>query len=205
MKLCIEVGHGMSNKRSGVYDTGAVYGPHEEASIVLLWGHELRKACEYLGMPCFMTRVHRNDPTPLGTRVARAEQEGCTHLISLHVNDADAPGANGFETLYRTPHSEVFAESLHHLMSTLNLRDRGVKLRPDLAVLTSKSMPSALLELGFIRSASDMRVVTDPTIMQRHCAKIATYLAGLSAPARSAPEPAAHGCTCPCTCGKRPN
>lgn len=187
----------MSNRKTGVYDTGAIGGTLEEAGLVLVWGHALRKACEAHGIPVFMTRVDRSEPAPLGTRVARAEREGCTHLISLHINDADTPGANGIETLYRTPHSEVFAESLHHLLGTMNLRDRGVIHRPDLAVLASKKMPSALLELGFIKSASDMSVVTSTAIMERHCAKIANYLASLRDGAKPARDEGG------CTCGKR--
>lgn len=199
MKLCIDPGHGMSNKKSGLYDSGAVGGTLEEAGLVLVWAHELRKACEALNIPVYMTRMDRSAPTPVGTRAARAEQQGCTHLISLHINDAESAGANGIETLYRTPQSEGFADDLHRIMNTIGLRDRGVKLRTDLAVLASKRMESAMLEMGFIKSVSDMQIVTASDVMQRQCVKIANYLASRM----SFATPAGGGCTCACTCGKR--
>ncbi|GEP46417.1 N-acetylmuramoyl-L-alanine amidase [Brevifollis gellanilyticus] len=179
MKLCIDPGHGMSNKKSGIYDSGALGTLHEEAALALVWSHELRKACEARGIPVWMTRTDRCEATPLGSRVTRAEQAGCTHLISLHLNDADASSANGFETLYRTTHSQSFAEALHEPLKVMGLRDRGVKLRTDLAVLASKHMPSALIELGFIRNAGDISIVTTDAIITQVCGLLADRLAAL--------------------------
>jgi N-acetylmuramoyl-L-alanine amidase len=180
MKLCIDPGHGMSSRITGVYDTGAKYGQLEEADLVLVFAHELKAECIRLGVPVFMTRTAVNEPAPLRGRVAAARFAGCTHLISLHINDADEAKANGFETLYRTSGSLPFARLFHAmLLPALGLRDRGVKHRPDLAVLATGKMPSLLLELGFIRNAKDMAIVTNPGVMQQVCKLIAERLVAL--------------------------
>lgn len=167
----------MSSRTTGVFDTGATYGQLEEAEIVLSWADELRKACVKSGVTVYLTRVSVNDPAPLRQRVASAKQAGCTHLISLHVNDAEVAKANGYETLYRVAGSEAFAVYLHaQMLKSLGLRDRLVKRRTDLAILATGGMPSALLEMGFIRNRGDMDIVTDATVMQRTCAALAAAL-----------------------------
>ena len=167
----------MSSRITGVYDTGAKYGQLEEADLVLAWANELRKACVRVGITVFMTRVSVNDPALLRLRVAAAKREGCTHLISLHINDDDSAKANGYETLYRMSGSEAFAVHLHaQMIKSLGLRNRLVKRRPDLAILATGGMPSALLEMGFIRNRGDMAIVTDATIMQKTCAALAAAL-----------------------------
>jgi N-acetylmuramoyl-L-alanine amidase len=167
----------MSSRITGVFDTGATYGHLEEAEIALAWANELRKACVRVGITVYLTRVSVNDPAPLRQRVAAAKKAKCTHLISLHVNDAEVAKANGYETLYRVAGSEMFARHLHgQMLGLLGLRDRGIKNRTDLAIIATGGMPSALLEMGFIRNRGDMAIVTDATIMQRACAALAASL-----------------------------
>ncbi len=173
-KLCIDPGHGMDSAKRGVYDTGAVSGDFVEASIALVWGLELAKACTDRGVQVWMTRDARADVAPLATRVARAEKAGCTHLLSLHVNDADDMSANGVETLYWRKESLAFAKLVHGVAQpVLGLRDRGVKLRPNLAVLRSGTMRSALLEVGFIGNKFDRLVFTDLSQVRRVCQALA--------------------------------
>ena len=177
----------MGNRKPGAHDPGAVRGSLQEASIVLLWAHELRKACEAQGIAVWMTRHDASDPAPLSGRAGRAAKQGCTHLVSLHVNDAEAPTANGVETFFRKPGSKGFAEGLHAVLKGLGLRDRGVK-NGAYAVL-SGLMPSALLELGFIGSKGDMAIVTSDAVRVRICRELAAHLAG-----KRPPEP--KDCTC---------
>lgn len=178
MKLCIDPGHGTSNRKNGVYDSGAVGGLYEEAGLALVWAHALRKACEDRGLTVFMTRTLRSDAAPVSTRARRAVAAGCTHLISLHFNEYENPTSNGFETLYRTGLSKSFASSVHSQMkSLLGLKDRGLKLRRDLAVLGDERLDSCLLELGFISNRADMAILTTEALMQKACRHLAAHLA----------------------------
>lgn len=173
-KLCIDAGHGQDSRTPGVYDPGAVSGTFEEASIALLWANELWAACVKLGLPVFMTRTTRLQSAPLAVRVSRAELAGCTHFLSLHVNDADDAGANGVETLYRRQESLAFAKQVQGVVLPIfRLRDRGVKLRPNLAVLRSGTMRSALLELGFIQSLEDRQGFLSASARRSVCQALA--------------------------------
>ncbi len=177
MKLCIDPGHGHSSRRPNIYDTGAVSGTLEEAGLVLVWAHCLRKVCADHGISTFLTRQTRSDRAPLMSRVPQAHKAGCTHFLSLHINFDDAPQANGLETLWRTKHSFAFARLIHEaVLPTTGLRDRGIKKRSDLAVLSSTRIPSAMLELGFLSNRADMQIVTAEPVMHRTCRALVNAL-----------------------------
>jgi N-acetylmuramoyl-L-alanine amidase len=184
-KLAIDPGHGLGNRTRDLYDPGACAGTLEEAGLVLSWAHCLRMACADRGIETWMTRNTRHDACPVFSRAARAVQEGCTHLISLHINCADVPVANGFETLHGSPptasavhEGEAFAEAIHAtVLECIGLRDRGVKVRRDLAVLKHHEITAAMLELGFISNERDMKVITSTPVMQRTCRELAARVA----------------------------
>ena len=179
MKLCIDLGHGMSSAKRAVYDSGACSGNQEEAEWALFYGHALRAACDQRGIASFMTRATRDEPAPLGSRVQRAKEAGCTHLISLHLNHSDSAAANGIETIYHDG-CMAFAKGVQSAVQTiLGLRDRGLKhdvddLNRRLAILRFPG-PCALIELGFISSAKDMRIVTDASYRIQSMAALADY------------------------------
>jgi N-acetylmuramoyl-L-alanine amidase len=176
MKLCIDPGHGMANRRPGLFDPGCERDEITEADLVLSWALELEAQCTKLGVPTFMTRRDATTPALLRDRVKRATAEGCTHILSLHVNDADSPKANGTETLYRKASSLVFAKLVQMLaVQHLGLKDRGVKARGDLAILNHPQ--AALLELGFIGSSSDLATIECRCCRISLCRAIAQALA----------------------------
>jgi N-acetylmuramoyl-L-alanine amidase len=156
VKLCIDAGHGASNRRTGVYDPGAVSpSGTTEADVVLLWAltgkHIL--ASEF-GIDVFLTRADDRDPNPVGGRDDEAEAADCTHFISLHCNAASGT-ASGTETFYRDGADKSFALKVQAAaVAVLGLKDRGIKSESvsqhgSLAVFGFDG-PAALLEIGFI-------------------------------------------------------
>ncbi len=184
MKLCIDPGHGMDNKTRGVPDSGAVCGARRECDIVFTWACELQIWCDKFNIPWWMTRDEMS-PAPLAWRAKAAQEHGCTHLISLHVNDAKDASAHGIETLVRTGAKTLVASHPNYrfgqtvqaiALTHLKLRDRTVKLRNDLAVLGNPKLTSCLLELGFIQNAADMKAVNDPALITQTCEGLARWL-----------------------------
>ncbi len=160
MKLCIDAGHGRDSRRAGVYDSGACRGKLMESLLVLPWAQTLADECRRRGVPCFEVRPTDQTSAPLAARVKRALQAGCTHFISFHVNDAETAAAHGVETLYSRAGCKDFATLAHnHARAALGLHDRGLKLRPELAVLKFPGS-CCLLELGFIGNALDVAAIT---------------------------------------------
>lgn len=175
MRVAIDAGHGQDNRRSGVFDPGAVDGSLRESDVVLLWSKELSLAFQRLQIPVFETRPTASTSAPVGGRDDKAEEARCTHFISIHVNDADDASANGVETLYRD--DKAFATKIHNaLLAGLKLRDRGVKQRTDLAVLNFEGQ-SALIEVGFIKNDRDVERFTNPDVIRETCRLIADSVA----------------------------
>nr|CAA72264.1 N-acetylmuramoyl-L-alanine amidase [Bacillus phage 12826] len=76
--------------------------------------------------------------------------------ISLHFNASDDASATGVEVLYydQVNLADRVSESISRVTG---LRDRGPKVRKDLAVLARTNAPAILIELAFITNAEDMR------------------------------------------------
>lgn len=158
LKVCIDPGHGMANKRPGVFDGGCERGNLKEADIALDWANAVADELKALGVDVFFTRRDNQRPTPVGSRAGLAEDAGCDLLVSIHVNDADG-APTGTETLYSGTDDIPLAKACQTAMLTgLGLRDRGIKQRTDLAVLKFRGR-AVLLELGFI--GMDAATITD--------------------------------------------
>ena len=89
--------------------------------------------------------------------VATANELGADIFISLHCN-AFNEKANGTECLVfaKGSYAEDLANAIQNqIISSLSTVDRGVKERPDLAVLKGTKMPAVLVEMAFIDNATD--------------------------------------------------
>jgi N-acetylmuramoyl-L-alanine amidase len=180
MKVCIDPGHGMSNRQPGVFDPGCTHSENgflfREAEIVLKYGLTLKDVLRARNVGVFMTRDDGTDHAPVGQRAANAKSAGCDRFVSLHVNDADSDNANGLEVLYGDPKHQVFAQRLQTAMvAVMKLKDRKIKLRNDLAVLRFKG-PAVLVELGFIAFDKDRNTMLNPQVRERVCIAIADVL-----------------------------
>jgi N-acetylmuramoyl-L-alanine amidase len=159
IKLCIDAGHGFSNRRPGVYDSGAQSGGVSEADIALAWALTGRWIAKQCGIETFLTRDDDSDPDPVGQRDDKAEMAGCTHFISLHCNCADGT-ARGTETFYRDERDMKLATIAQKAARiSLGLKDRGLKTESSsqhsrLAIFDFDG-PACLLELGFIDNEFD--------------------------------------------------
>ncbi len=183
LKVCIDPGHGMSNRKTGVYDPGACSGPFSEADIVLQWGLTLKFVFEEAGIPVYMTRKNDKDSNPVGTRDDRAEAQDCTHFISLHCNAGESR-ATGTETYYRDASDKNFASVIQKAtLETLGLKDRGLKTEHDsqhsrLAIFDFDG-PACLLELGFISNRNDRDKMLLRANRVKFAEKLRDYFKGL--------------------------
>ena len=171
MIVCIDPGHGMGNRKIGVYDPGAAYFGVEEASVVLDYAHALAMECQRRGWVSCMTRTDSKRDVPLGSRVNFARIAHADCLVSLHCNAADRAQARGTETLYAT--SQAFAQAIHlRLIPAIGLLDRGLKQRVDLAVLKFERA-AALIELGFLSNDADRKHLLEDGLPDKVAAAIA--------------------------------
>jgi N-acetylmuramoyl-L-alanine amidase len=180
MKVAIDPGHGMSNRRLGVYDPGAVHvegsTKYKEAEIALKYGLTLKDIFRAKGHEVFMTRDDQTDHAPVGQRAMNAKSAGAEVFVSLHLNDFDDDAANGLEVLYRGSDDKDLAQKLQDkLVMITGFKDRDIKQRTDLAVLKFDGV-AILVELGFIANDGDRATLLNPLKRDEVCNAIASVI-----------------------------
>ena len=165
MKLAIDPGHGMSNKRDDVFDPGAVAAGVRECDIALEWALTGKYILPQYGINHFLTRDDNLDEVPVGRRDDMAAAAHCTHFLSIHCNAADGK-ATGIEVYYRDISDRAFAQLvLDSLVEATGLKSRGLKRESEsqhsrLAVLDF-GPPACLAEIGFLDNPHDRSVIRD--------------------------------------------
>ena len=153
--LAIDIGHNVS------YDTGAV-GIRKEDDLNRLVGNALISKLRERGIKVVNctpnTAKSLNDS--LYQRVITANNSGATLFVSIHHNAC--PGGYGSEVLciknnYQGGLSRKVGEAILNELSSLGLKNRGVKDRRDLYVINNTSMPALIVECAFVDSSSDMK------------------------------------------------
>jgi N-acetylmuramoyl-L-alanine amidase len=180
MKICVDPGHGMSNRTFGIFDSGCTHTENgflfREADIVLKYGLTLKDVLRARSADVFMTRDDDTDHAPVGKRAGNAENAKCDRYVSIHVNDADSDQANGFEVLFGSSKSKKLAQKMQDaLLKVMKLKDRSIKERTDLAVLKFKG-PAVLIELGFIAFDKDRETMLNPQVREDVCKAIADVI-----------------------------
>jgi len=177
--IILDPGHGLSNRKPGVFDPGAVSGDVREADIAMAWVNEIRAFLRCAGYKVIRTRYNNDDPAPVSERATIAKEFGGDIMLSIHCNAANGT-ANGTETFYRGEANRKKAEAINKaVVDALGTRDRGVKLEAAsqhkrLAVMAFQ--PCLLVELGFIDHEGDRAKMLDPELRAKACEAIANAL-----------------------------
>lgn len=119
----------------------------------------------------------------LDQRVAAAKSLRGDLFVSMHVNAAGSSAAKGLETFYstRSAHSARSSVLASNIQSNLvgkmsGMSNRGVKTA-NYYVITYNTMPSALVELGFISSPTDLTYLRSDASRQRMAEGVAEGIA----------------------------
>lgn len=161
MKIFVNAGH-----KIGI-DCGAVGYGLEEADVTYNVGtilcnylNEAGLEAEFLQSNSLMGEdADEDNPSICDT----ANESGADLFISIHCNAANGM-AKGTETLVYSLHSTAheFADYVQNeITETFDTIDRGIKVRPDLAVLRGTDMPAVLVELAFIDNEDDNDLLRD--------------------------------------------
>ena len=178
--IILDPGHGMSNRKRGVYDPGACAGHISEAAVVMEWANELRQILIERGAKVIRTRVDAKDPCPVWRRDDIAYSYGGDIMISLHCNAATGT-ASGIETFYRGADDRPLAKALTDALSAvMKMPNRGPKTEKEsqhesLAVMEFDKC--FLIELGFIDHHGDRTKLLDPEMRRAACSAIADLIA----------------------------
>lgn len=157
--IVIDPGHGGA-------DPGATgYSGLKEKVVTLAVGKNLETLLKEAESTVIMTRT--GDQFVSNTkRVEMANEAKADIYVSIHANAFTNPDSNGTETHYcekngNSEASRFLANKLQReLVSTLGLRDRGVK-KNSFFVLTNTEMPAALVELAFLTNPEEEELLRD--------------------------------------------
>lgn len=175
--ICVDPGHGMSNRHNLVYDSGAEDSGVTEAAIVMDYANTLRNELQKKGFKVVRTRVDDKDPAPVSRRDDIARSYGVVCMISLHCNSG---GGTGVEVFYRGGDDEEFAKKLSSIIaSSYNIKDRGAKTEKSsqhssLAVMEFDKC--WLVELGFIDNQTDRTRMLSSEYRQLVCVNLAAAI-----------------------------
>src|SRR5205814_948318 len=164
--VVIDAGH-------GGHDRGGVPGQHiSEKDKTLDVAQRLKRILQAKGYRVVMTR-DSDVFVALGTRVAIANSYRDAVFVSIHFNCASRVAANGIETYYYRGDSASLAASIHrNVLSSAPSENRGIRRR-GFYVLRRTSIPSVLVECGFLTNPTEGRLALTGDYRERLAEQIA--------------------------------
>lgn len=154
--VVIDPGHG--GKDPGAIGRGGL----REVDVILPISLRVAQILRQNGVQVVMTR--KSDFfVSLPGRVAIAEEANADLFVSIHANfiSFSRPDINGLETYYFDT-GENFARTVHRaILRSANVNNRGLR-RARFYVLRKTSMPSILVETGYLTGSSDAAKLRNP-------------------------------------------
>ncbi len=158
----------------GGHDPGAVgIGGIQEKDIVLDISFQVARLLEQQGVQAVLSRTDDSE-IDLEPRVSLAERLNATLFVSIHANaiNMTRPDVNGIETYYFDNGLDL-ARTIHaSILQGTGADDRRVR-QARFYVLRKTTMPSVLVEVGFVTGAEDAAKLSDPAYRSQMAASIA--------------------------------
>ncbi|HEY9826012.1 MAG TPA: N-acetylmuramoyl-L-alanine amidase [Stenomitos sp.] len=156
--VVIDPGHGGG-------DPGAVgINGLQEKGVVLSVATQVAEQLRRKGMNAILTRTDDRE-IDLAPRVAKAEGVKADIFVSIHANSISLsrPDINGLETYYySSKEGYKLARAIHSsVLNGTTIQDRGVR-QARFYVIRRTSMPSVLVEIGFVTGAQDAARLSSP-------------------------------------------
>lgn len=171
--VVLDPGHG------GV-DVGAVRGNLYEKDIDLKVAQIVQTELEEHNVNVVMTRETdetinpHNKISDLKQRAGMSQKYQADYFVSIHVNAFDQTNdISGFEVYVRNDESQTLAKNISTQIESLNLsQNRGIVSGKHLQVLRDNTVPSVLIELGYI-NGKDYAYLSNDAELERLAKSIA--------------------------------
>jgi N-acetylmuramoyl-L-alanine amidase len=165
--VMIDPGHG--GKDSGAVGIGGL----QEKNIILPISQKLARILQQNGVQVILTR-NSDYFVSLQGRVNLAERANADVFVSIHTNSAglQRPDVSGLETYYYDSGLGLARIVHNSILRSVNVRDRGVR-RARFYVLRKSSMPSILVEAGYMTGREDIAKLRNPQYQNQMAEAIA--------------------------------
>ncbi len=165
--VMIDPGHG--GKDSGAVGIGGL----QEKNIILPISQKLARILQQNGVQVILTR-DSDYFVSLQGRVDLASRANADVFVSIHANSAgsERPDVSGLETYYYDSGLGLARIVHNSILKSVNVRDRGVR-RARFYVLRKSSMPSILVETGYMTGREDIAKLRNPQYQNQMAEAIA--------------------------------
>jgi N-acetylmuramoyl-L-alanine amidase len=169
-KILLDAGHGR-------HDPGAVKLGIREKDITLRMVLQLKKVLESRGATVLLTRKDDSVDLELPDISAIIAQVNPDTFISIHVNSSpNNQDTSGIQTYFREDVSRMLGHTMHTvLIQELQAKNMGV-FTCQFWVLNNPTVPSLLIETGYITNRPDRKHLLTPAYRERFCQAIADGL-----------------------------
>ncbi|HSH35324.1 N-acetylmuramoyl-L-alanine amidase family protein [Schnuerera sp.] len=160
--IVIDPGH-------GGYQPGTIQNGIEEKDVNLSVSLKLNESLEELGYTTIMTRDD-DSFVDLYDRAKIANRNQADLFISIHANSIGNPNISGIQVLYHSKDKDKVKKEdtlalakimMEELTNGTGAEDKGLLPREKTVVIRDTSMPSVLIELGFLTNKEEARLLTD--------------------------------------------
>lgn len=159
----------------GDWDPGANVNDVLEKDITLTTAKAIGQALEEANIKAIYTResdvsLSNNKIEDLKKRAATSAENNAHYFVSVHVNSFDeSDEVSGFEIYKKNNESESLAQNIGKHMETLNYsKNRGIiDAGKSLQVLRDNTVPSVLIEMGYLNNKNDYSYLSDDEKLQK--------------------------------------
>ncbi|MBN2851625.1 MAG: N-acetylmuramoyl-L-alanine amidase [Clostridia bacterium] len=152
----------------GGFDPGAINGDIYESNLNLDISLALKEMLEEQNIKTFILR-ETDEFVGIYERADIANAMGATMFVSVHINALDDPGFKGIMTLAypgavntSKPNGKLLATMIQkEIILSTEAKDLGIIDRDKLVVLRDTTMPSVLVECGFITNKEELAALQD--------------------------------------------
>ncbi|MEW6497528.1 MAG: N-acetylmuramoyl-L-alanine amidase [Cyanobacteriota bacterium] len=165
--VIVDPGHG--GKDPGALGIGGL----REVDVILPIAQQVASLLEQQGIQAVMTR-NSDYFVDLAPRVTMAERVDANLFVSIHANSMGMgrPDISGLETYYYSS-GQRLAQTIHNsILQSLDVKNRGVR-QARFYVLRKTSMPSVLVEVGFVTGREDAAKLSNPAYRSQMAQAIA--------------------------------
>ena len=154
--IVLDAGHGGENP-------GATYQGRQEKDDALNIALAVGAILERQGQEVYYTRTTDIYESPQ-QKAAEGNQTGADYFVSIHRNSSPYPNQyTGVESLVYNQYGSAarMAKNINSELEKVGFANQGISERPNLAVLRRTRMPAVLVEVGFINTDADNRLLDD--------------------------------------------
>ncbi|MEB3216585.1 MAG: N-acetylmuramoyl-L-alanine amidase [Nostocales cyanobacterium 94392] len=154
--VMIDPGHG--GKDPGAIGIGGL----QEKDVILPISLKVAEILQQNGVQAVLTR-NTDYFVSLQGRVDMAERANAGLFVSIHANSVglSRPDVSGLEVYYYNSGLGLAQDVRSSILNTVNVKDRGVR-QARFYVLRKSSMPSILVEVGFVTGRDDAAKLASP-------------------------------------------